>query len=904
MSRDASEQSIASTRSIATSDGWRLPGYLGANGKAQMQEIFTVLREELSACQTAKETEVVWKIAEKIASESNSGHFSISGRLAFRLREAMRSLSSSSSFSALDGHYRLAFRKVLKCEVRRRQAEIIGWDEHEAEAMALQFDMIQDFVVPPLSRQKLAERPLTGVQLPPLQRLTARVQSPHVDGFSREPTPSPTETAANQSSADVSNQVHEYSEHIDAETASKSPESISPKLSQARVVKHLDSTLATRADEAKKEKSEAEAKDAREMERWKKAFMQVRDDNAVHRDDMAQALEFIGFLKPDKGWIEDSFAKVTKFVTVNEAEFVRVIRAYKERQRQAYWEAFQNCDADRSGTVEASELVDLLSSCGIVPMDHVLEEVITEVDNDRTGNLEFSEFEVVMEILRAREGFTKHEHGQFVSLFKRHDRDNSGEIDARELIGILSYLGFAFQPERVEQIVKQVDFDGSGKLNEYEFLSCVRQIRESEVRTIMDAIDQVDEANNGVIHGTALRHVMTVLGYQVPDMDAVWESAKDAGIDVSGELDLSKLWRILVVFRAREGFSAAEASDVEEAFKRYDKQSEGEISTLEAGKVLRWLGYTPAFEVQQQLVTRVDIDGSGMLNLAELRKLLRMLQSKEMETIISSYSVRDPAGRGLISINEATLALFHAGCVDSKGLAPTFSPEQRVQDGTETLVAFDDYIRVAMRFKRGARRAFRENCGFSDSEIAEMRECFRSYDRDGSGDISSRELIRLIEDIFPEMAHSALMRPKLAQLMQEVDADGSGSLDFQDFMRLMQQLQELQNQEKMTKEHRAIKETGFSQQEISEFRELFLANDAGTGSISFQKLTKMLAPFCPLGDKNVSELSGLVRSTTGKTRGTEGFDTLDFPGFVILMHRLMEINFANIRSRLGIDANV
>merc|ERR1712216_870572 len=73
-------------------------------------------------------------------------------------------------------------------------------------------------------------------------------------------------------------------------------------------------------------------------------------------------------------------------------------------------------------------------------------------------------------------------------------------------------------------------------------------------------------------------------------------------------------------------------------------------------------------------------------------------------------------------------------------------------------------------------------------EIVDLQSAFNRYDADGSGDISNRELIVLIEECFADMAHDEQMRPHLAELMSEVDADKSGSLDFSDFIRLMQQV--------------------------------------------------------------------------------------------------------------------
>ncbi len=38
----------------------------------------------------------------------------------------------------------------------------------------------------------------------------------------------------------------------------------------------------------------------------------------------------------------------------------------------------------------------------------------------------------------------------------------------------------------------------------------------------------------------------------------------------------------------------------EAAFKRYDRDGKGEMSALDVGKLLRWLGYVTTWDVQQE----------------------------------------------------------------------------------------------------------------------------------------------------------------------------------------------------------------------------------------------------------------------------------------------------------------
>merc|ERR1719188_1008351 len=156
-------------------------------------------------------------------------------------------------------------------------------------------------------------------------------------------------------------------------------------------------------------------------------------------------------------------------------------------------------------------------------MEHVLKEVISEVDKDGGGTLSLDEFEHIMEIIALREGFTRSEHKLFTDLFVRFDNDKSGEIDTRELSNILAWLGFAFDQGRLEAIVRDVDVDGSGSISESEFMVCMRKVREQEIRILKQAIDEADYDGSQTISGRELDTVLSTLGY-IPDRDVVKEA--------------------------------------------------------------------------------------------------------------------------------------------------------------------------------------------------------------------------------------------------------------------------------------------------------------------------------------------------------------------------------------------
>merc|ERR1711884_1011836 len=62
----------------------------------------------------------------------------------------------------------------------------------------------------------------------------------------------------------------------------------------------------------------------------------------------------------------------------------------------------------------------------------------------------------------------------------------------------------------------------------------------------------------------------------------------------------------------------------------------------------------------------------------------------------------------------------------------------------------------------------------------ELREAFRIYDRDGQGFITTDVLKEILREL-----DNKLTEEDLDGIIEEVDEDGSGTLDFDEFMEMM-----------------------------------------------------------------------------------------------------------------------
>ena len=68
----------------------------------------------------------------------------------------------------------------------------------------------------------------------------------------------------------------------------------------------------------------------------------------------------------------------------------------------------------------------------------------------------------------------------------------------------------------------------------------------------------------------------------------------------------------------------------------------------------------------------------------------------------------------------------------------------------------------------------------TDEQIAEFEEAFLLFDMDGDGSISVKEL-----EVVMNALGNTKTRSELQKDIDEVDADGNGSIDFSEFLTLM-----------------------------------------------------------------------------------------------------------------------
>lgn len=112
-----------------------------------------------------------------------------------------------------------------------------------------------------------------------------------------------------------------------------------------------------------------------------------------------------------------------------------------------------------------------MSSLGQSPTKKEVEAMIQKADQDGDGSIDFLEF---LEVMASKMGEHTFED-DLRDAFQLFDTDCNGYISKRELTFVLTSLGEQITDAAVENMIKEVDLDGDGRVNYEEFLRIMKK---------------------------------------------------------------------------------------------------------------------------------------------------------------------------------------------------------------------------------------------------------------------------------------------------------------------------------------------------------------------------------------------------------------------------------------------
>ncbi|XP_059291188.1 calmodulin-2-like [Lycium ferocissimum] len=137
-----------------------------------------------------------------------------------------------------------------------------------------------------------------------------------------------------------------------------------------------------------------------------------------------------------------------------------------EDQLVEFKEAISLFDKDGDGCITVEELETVIRSLGQNPTEEELCHMISEVDADENGTMEFTEFLNLIS-KKMKENDSEEE---LKEAFKVFDNDQNGYISANDLRHVMINLGEKLTDEEADQMIREADLDGDGQVNFDDFV--------------------------------------------------------------------------------------------------------------------------------------------------------------------------------------------------------------------------------------------------------------------------------------------------------------------------------------------------------------------------------------------------------------------------------------------------
>merc|ERR1712226_1682839 len=100
-----------------------------------------------------------------------------------------------------------------------------------------------------------------------------------------------------------------------------------------------------------------------------------------------------------------------------------------------------------------------------------LKKMVTDIDNDGNGTIEFTEF---LGMMTGKMG-EKDSREDIEKVFKLFDDDGTSKISFKNLARVAEELGETIDDEELQDMINQADRDGDGQINVDEFYRIMKK---------------------------------------------------------------------------------------------------------------------------------------------------------------------------------------------------------------------------------------------------------------------------------------------------------------------------------------------------------------------------------------------------------------------------------------------
>jgi Ca2+-binding EF-hand superfamily protein len=130
-------------------------------------------------------------------------------------------------------------------------------------------------------------------------------------------------------------------------------------------------------------------------------------------------------------------------------------------------EAFDLFDSDKSGTIDTEELKQALQNLGIDAKNQTLQNMMSDLDKDKSGKIDFDEF-IDMMTAKMSDRDTEEDLRKVFRLFLGDD-EKADKIALKHLKRVARELNENMSDEELNEMITRADLDRDGLVDFKEF---------------------------------------------------------------------------------------------------------------------------------------------------------------------------------------------------------------------------------------------------------------------------------------------------------------------------------------------------------------------------------------------------------------------------------------------------
>ncbi|CAK5032119.1 unnamed protein product [Meloidogyne enterolobii] len=139
-------------------------------------------------------------------------------------------------------------------------------------------------------------------------------------------------------------------------------------------------------------------------------------------------------------------------------------------QIEQFRKYFNMFDKEGKGFIRATQVGQILRTMGQAFEERDLKQLIREFDSDGSGEIEFEEFAAMVANFVVSGEDNEGLQQELREAFRLYDKEGNGYINVSDLREILRALDDKITDDELDEMIAEIDTDGSGTVDFDEFL--------------------------------------------------------------------------------------------------------------------------------------------------------------------------------------------------------------------------------------------------------------------------------------------------------------------------------------------------------------------------------------------------------------------------------------------------